>query len=221
MDINWVCWIHSPHENSTDFSVQWYKAALGSIDVMAERELLSEMSGKYDFTTTRQPFMVNGSELSGLFLHEFALTINNFSSSNDDGYYWCQIVVNDSCLLEPSPIGYVALGQFPVEKCVFDILDFIEYFYMPPICAELGTLCNGETLTTRNQHGEQVSTHIVPTHTILNTLGSMSWTMTVILYGIIGGLLFITILLLLIIVACTVCNVKNHKIITAMNGMQL
>ena len=50
MDINWVCWIHSPRENNTNLSVQWYKAALGTID-MAQGELLSEMSGRNDFTT--------------------------------------------------------------------------------------------------------------------------------------------------------------------------
>lgn len=213
MDINWVCWIHTPHENNTYFSVQWYKAALGTVD-MEQRELLSEMRGKYKFTTTRLPSTVNSSELSELFVHEFALTINNFSSSIDDGYYWCQIVVNDSCPLEPSPTGYVALGQFPVERCKFNILDFIEYD-MPPICAELETLCDGETLTTELRR-ERVSSHINPTqapqpHLIMSV--------NVILYGLIGGLLFIIVLLLLIIVACTVYNVRNCRMNRATGGM--
>lgn len=43
--------------------------------------------------------------------------------------------------------------------------------------------------------------------------------MNLILYGIIGGLLFIIVLLLLIIVGCTVCNVRNRKIIIATRGM--
>ena len=113
MDISWVCWVHSPHENNTTLTVQWCKAALGTLD-MAQGELLSEMSDRYDFTTTRLTPAINSSELNVLILDEFALTINNFSSSTDD---WCQIVVKDSCLPEPSPTGFAALSQSPVGKC--------------------------------------------------------------------------------------------------------
>ena len=44
---------------------------------------------------------------SALFNDEYTLSIQNFTTS-DFGYYWCQIVVNDTCLLLPSPYGHIA-----------------------------------------------------------------------------------------------------------------
>ena len=103
---------------------------------MADGELLSELSGKYSFTIDRQVLAVNNhSELNGLFWDRFVLTIHNFNSSTDDGYYWCQIVANGTCPLEPSPTGYLALDQFPVEKCPYNLFDFTDPV-VPPICAE-------------------------------------------------------------------------------------
>jgi hypothetical protein len=176
---------------------------------MAEGELLSELSEKYSFTITRQLFLVNQSAPNGLFVDEFVLTIHNFNSSTDDGYYWCQIVLNGSCPLEPSPIGYLALDQFPVEKCPVNLLDFIDPI-VPPTCAE-GTLCHAEQQTTLLNYEE----NLINNHTSLTI--SMS---VIILYGVIGGLFLIIIFLLLIIVACTVCNVRSHKRNTAIKGKQ-
>ena len=217
MSINWLCQIYSPHSDYTNLSVQWYKAATSD---MAEGELLSELSGKYSFTISQLLPVVNDSQsaLHGLFLDEFALTIHNFNSSSDDGYYWCQIVANGSCPLEPSPTGYVALDQYTVEKYEYNLQDFIEYL-VPPVCAE-GTLCTGETPTTAepslqitlaNEEG-------VGDHTKFITV-SQSMTV-IILYGVIGGLLCIIIFLLLIIIACSVCYVRNRKLNTAIRGRQ-
>ena len=211
LDISWGCWVHSPHEDNTTLTVQWYKAALGTTD-MAQGELLSERSDKYDFTTTRLPPLpiFNSSELNGLILDEFILTISNFSSSNDDGYYWCQIVVNGSCLLEPSPTRIVALSQYSMEKCdnyTYNVLDFIEYD-MPPICGQLGTLCNHGAISTTA--GVRV-TDIQAAHSVV--------TSATLYYGIIGGLIFIIILLLMIIIACAVCNARNRKMNKAIKGI--
>ena len=208
MDINWLCQIYSPHSDNTNLSVQWYKAALGTVDTV-EGELLSELSGKYSFTTSRRSLTVNQSTLNGLFSDEFLFTIHNFNSSNDDGYYWCQIVANGSCPLEPSSTGYVALDQFPVEKCVYSLLDFIDPT-TPQICAE-GTLCRAEQQTTI------ANEEVVNSHTTVKVSNSII-SMTVILYGVIGGLFCIIIFLLLIIIACSVCNIRNHKLNTAIRG---
>ena len=86
-------------------------------------------------------------------------------------------------------------------------------YEMPPVCAE-ESLCTGEILT------DQITT--VNREIAIKTNGAKSpvgQSITVILYGAIGGLLFIIVLLLLIIVGCTVYNVGNHKIITATRGM--
>ena len=210
MRINWLCQIHAP-PNDTNVSVQWYKAGPGTAesDIMAEGELVSELSGKYSFTINRQVLADNNqSELNGLFWDQFMLTIHNFNSSTDDGYYWCQIVANRTCPLEPSPTGYLALDQFPVEKCSYSLFDFIDRV-MPPICAE-GTLCHAEEQTTL------ASDERVNNHTSSESILIIS--MTVILYGIIGGLFLIIIFLLLIIMACTVCNIRNRKMNKAVKG---
>ena len=212
MNISWLCYINTP-SNDMNVSVQWYKARPGTAesDIMVEGELLSELSGKYSFTVTRQLLAVNNqSELNGLFWDEFVLTINNFNSNTDDGYYWCQIVANGTCPLEPSPTGYLALDQFPVEKCpyVYHPFDFIDPV-VSPICAE-GTLCHAEKQTTLASD-ERINDH-TSSESILIT------SMTVILYGIIGGLFLIIIFLLLIIVACTICNVRSRKMNKAIQG---
>ena len=74
MSINWLCQIHAPPDD-TNISVQWYKAAPGTAesDIMAEGELLSELSGKYSFTITQQSLAVNRSELNGLFGDQLVL----------------------------------------------------------------------------------------------------------------------------------------------------
>ena len=208
MSIIWLCQIYTHHDDYTNLSVQWYKAAPGTVTVdMAEGELLSEQIGKYSFTVSRRSSII--ANQSALFLDNFSLTIHNFNSSTDDGYYWCQIVANGSCPLEPSPIGYMALDQFPVEKCAYSLLDFIDPV-MPPICAE-GTLCQAEEQTTLANDDKEVNNHA----TVI-----ASTSMIVILYGIIGGLVFIIICLLLIIVACTGCNVRNHRTSEAIRGKQ-
>ena len=206
--ITWLCQIYTPHDDYTNLSVQWYKAAPGTVTVdMVEGELLSEQIGKYSFTVSRWSSIF--ANQSALFWTNFSLTIHNFNSSTDDGYYWCQIVANGSCPLEPLPIGYMALDQFPVtvEKCVYSPLDFTDSI-MPPICAE-GILCQAEEQTTlANEEGV--------THVYATVIASTS--MTVILYGIIGGLVFIIICFLLIIVACTICNVRNRRMSEAIQG---
>ena len=160
MSINWLCQIYIPHSDNTNLSVQWYMAAIGDI---AEGELFSELSSKYSFTVSQQSPVFDDSQsaLNGLFLDDFALTLHNFNSSTDDGYYWCQIVANGSCPLEPSSTGYVALDQFPVEtECAYSLLDFIEHD-MPPTCAELGTLYIRDTTTTR-LHSQRVNSYTKP-----------------------------------------------------------
>ena len=171
------------------------------------------MEGKYTFSVAQATSAVNDSQniTNGLLLDVFTLTVHNFNSSTDDGHYWCQIVINDSCPLQPLwTIGHVALGRYPTTKCAYNMTLYM--YEMPPVCAEESP-CTGEILTN------QITT--VNREIAIKTNGAKSpagQSNTVILYGAIGGLLFI-IVLLLIIVGCTVYNVGNHKIITATRGM--
>ena len=67
---------------------------------------------------------------SALFTDEYTLIIQNFTTS-DFGYYWCQIVVNDTCLLLPSPYGHIAENT-TARACSTSILRQV---VLPPICA--------------------------------------------------------------------------------------
>ena len=91
-----------------------------------------------------------------------------------------------------------------------NLFDFIDPV-VAPLCAE-GKLCHAEEQTTPTlASNERVNNH-TSSETILIT------SMTVILYGIIGGLFLIIIFLLLIITACTVCNVRGCKMNKAVKG---
>ena len=67
---------------------------------------------------------------SALFNDVYTLIIQNFTTS-DFGYYWCQIVVNDTCLLLPSPYGHIAENT-TARACSTRVL---RQLVLPPICA--------------------------------------------------------------------------------------
>ena len=180
--IRWNCQVYSPHDPNTDLSVKWYRSTTEEI-AREWGEMISEMSGKYTFSTSRASLAVNDSQslVDGLFLDVFILTIDNFNSTVDDGYYWCQMVINDSCL-EPSDIGHIALNPSVMNSCSFSQFDFIE-FEMPQVCAEKSP-CTTEVTKT-----EQVTTTLrskttSPTDTTASP--SAARTMTTVLYAVIG-----------------------------------
>ena len=68
---------------------------------------------------------------SALFNDDYTLIVQNFTTS-DFGYYWCQIVVNDTCLLLPSPYGHIAENT-TARACSTSVLRQV---VLPPIlCA--------------------------------------------------------------------------------------
>ena len=62
-------------------------------------------SDKYHIITSDPQATANGHCNIGS-----TLTIHRFNYS-DNGYYWCQIVSNNSCLLQPSPSEYAAINE--------------------------------------------------------------------------------------------------------------
>ena len=205
--IRWNCQVYSPHDPNTDLSVKWYRST--TEEIARERgELITEVSGKYTFSMSRATSAVNDSQslVDGLFLDVFILTIDNFNSTVDDGYYWCQMVINDSCL-EPSDIGHIALNPSVMNSCSISRFDFIE-FEMPQVCAEESPCTTEMTKVTTTIRSKTTS----PTDT--TTSPSEARTMTTVLYAVIGVLAFIIILLLLVIVAFTVYTVRNHMVYT-------
>ena len=83
-------------------------------------------SGKYQILTSGPRAVTNGHCNIGTYL-----IINRFNHS-DNGYYWCQIISNNNCLLlQPSPYGYIAVGEIMNERSCT-----LERQLSTPICAE-------------------------------------------------------------------------------------
>ena len=208
--IRWNCQVYSPHDPSTDLSVKWYRST--TEEIARERgEMISEMSGKYTFSTSRASLAVNDSQslVDGLFLNVFVLTVDNFNSTVDDGYYWCQMVINDSCL-EPSDFGHIALNPSVIKNCNFNSFDFIK-FKMPQVCATESPSIAEVTATDKCTPTTGLKT-TSPTDTTTSPSDAKTMSQTIILYAVIGVLAFIVVLLLLVIMVFTVYTVRNHMV---------
>ena len=123
------------------FTVLWFRHSDEAGIQMNSSEHISQSdqhSDKYQILTAGPRAAANGHCNIGS-----TLTINRFNHS-DNGYYWCQIVSNNSCLfmlaekdtilLQPSTRGYIAVGEIMNEhSCTY------EYRLFTPICAEEAT----------------------------------------------------------------------------------
>ena len=210
--ITWTCQAYSPP--NTNLSVKWYRSATED-KARKEGELISEIDGIYQFDATHalSPFMNNQSIVDGLFLNVFELIVENFSTSKDDGYYWCQLVVNDSCL-EPSDFGHITFNRSFTDTCSLSALETVEY-KSPQVCA-LESQCN--ITTTKTEHvmttidGKQTQSTYTTTAADSNSTSPQSIGMVVILYAVIGALIVVVLLLLLVVVAFIVYTARNHKV---------
>ena len=162
---------------------------------------------------------------SALFNDVHTLVIQKFTTS-DFGYYWCQIVVNDTCLLLPSPYGHIAKNT-TARGCSTSIL---QQGVLPPICAGSDssidkftsspssptTVASTQfTSTTQNRPVSSTCTIIIPSNT-----GSPSSSVTVPAiatnmswcdvnkpqcYGAIGGGIAVFLILSLIVMCVGLC----------------
>ena len=216
--IIWECQVYSPHDLDTSLSVEWYRST-SEVPIREEGELITEMKGgRYTSSVTRATSPLNDSQsvVNGLFLDVFQLTIHSFDNSIDGGYYWCQMVVNDTTCLQPSDIGYITPSSVLTRNCSFTLLDFVA-FEMPQVCARISS-CTRETTTTEagpitstQTQGQTTTSTLGTTSAASNT--SESGIMTVvILYAVIGIMAFIIVLLLSVIVAFSVYTIRNHRI---------
>ena len=140
------------------FSVLWFKHTIeGSIRIndVSQTDILRP-SDKYNILTSHSQAAANGHCNIGT-----TLTIYRFNHS-DNGYYWCLIVSNNSCLLQPSPRGYVAVDETTNEhSCTFERLLPI------PICAE-------NAISQASEEMECISESISLTSIMPTTIGLYS-----------------------------------------------
>ena len=175
-----LCAVNSPQDPFTNITVNWYRSDTeNSAGINGEQ--IDNVTEKYVITSTQISDRNNeNSTRDGINLHYFRLQIINFTAS-DGGYYWCQIMLNKTCL-QPSPYGHIDINTSLPNGCTdaeYNVkYDLEESSYL---CGNVLSFCGTENFNRKKM--PQNSTCFSP-----NTF-----------YGVSGSLLFIIVLLLLVI----------------------
>ena len=116
VNISLTCNVYVPRQPRT--VIRWY----WSNDEAKARKcglLIDENANFVELTSTRAAYSISATgNLTGLYFDRYELILHNFST-NHEGYYWCQIVVNDTLLLEPSDSAHLRIDdQF--DECGFN-----------------------------------------------------------------------------------------------------
>ena len=181
---------------------------------MLDTELITEKNGKYIFSSNSTAI------LNALCYDIFILTINNFTSNKDSGYYRCQVMVNNSCL-DMSDNGQIFLNESSLNNWTSYNPSHFVHSEIPEICREI-TLRTGmetppyfttEYITENQQNGLEFSNGTSETTFVTNAGGAITLELSLImiLYTVIGVLCFIIVLLLLVILACFVNSLRNSR----------
>ena len=81
------CVVFVPHEELG--RVRWHR----SLDLVTSEDITDE----YVVQIQSASLPVMSGNMTGLFKDSYSLIIHNISSS-DSGYFWCQIITNETCL---------------------------------------------------------------------------------------------------------------------------
>ena len=99
--------IYNPHDNFTNLLVRWYRNGNLTRASTSTNEIVASQ-GDYELhqNSAIEEARLNSENCSDgpLYRDTFFLHIYNFTSHNN-GYYWCQIIVNDS-VLQPSQYAW-------------------------------------------------------------------------------------------------------------------
>ena len=211
----------APNDPNSNISIMWYRSATVE-QARKSGELIIAKQRKYEFSESRASSPVNDSSIiiNGLFFIDFNLRIFNFDSRVDNGYYWCQMVINETRCLKPSDFGRVQLNPSNQSACSFGAFDFVK-FEKPQVCAESSQCTtqvarapsDGETTTQSDAASTtfETTTSLDISTTVSVQVSALSMAMLAILYAAIGILLFIIVILLLVVAAFSLYTVRNRK----------
>ena len=103
-----------PHDvnNNPVGRVRWHR----SLDLVTSEEVTAA-TDKYVFNDLHFSELVQTGDFAGLYNDLYVLSIINISSS-DNGYYWCQIISDQTCL-SPSPYVNISVVTATKDKCSF------------------------------------------------------------------------------------------------------
>ena len=147
-----ICEVHyQPSNNFTNVEVKWYRSTREET-AGNKGENIIVGDGKYDIFLSKNLSKVD------VFIKQYVLVIRNFNVSEDGGYYWCQIVVNNISL-SPSPYGHINS-----QPCSFLASCFLDH----PLCAHNSTLQleayiqpNGTNCNLQDHTSSKTSTAII------------------------------------------------------------
>ena len=123
------CEVYVPHDANNDpvGRVRWYR----SLDLVTSEEVTDDLEHESRLHSSN---LVMTGDLAGLYEDLYVLSIVNVSFSGN-GYYWCQIVNNQTCL---SPSSYVNIS---VTTTSTESSCFVDYDNNP-VCATSATCEN-------------------------------------------------------------------------------
>ena len=135
--------VKNPHDNFTNLAVRWFRNQNADRAAWSTSEI-TEILNEYQFMNITASYAKNATDnctYSLLYNDAFTLNIFNFSSDKN-GYYWCQIYVNNS-VSQPSQYAwfYAAHSSLCSQQSHFKIAS-------EPQCAEFHPDNNQATATT-------------------------------------------------------------------------
>ena len=163
-----TCGVYVPRINPT--TVRWYWTGSEELAGVSGTWITNDSPG-YSLTAAQSSDPVVNGVYIGLFYDQYSLNILDFNSS-DLGYYWCQIVINNTVVLQPSQFLNISVPAVSSRQCLSSVFLFYDFGEM---CADgLTPLLQPATMSTTSL--PQVTTVISPavTSETFNPLPSSS-----------------------------------------------
>ena len=104
--------IYNPHDNFTNLTVRWFRNTAATVNMLIDDELSTTMLGDFPLSIHE----LTGNCSSDLYRDTFMLSIVNFTI-DQNGYYWCQLVINDTYHAQPSTGAWFYADVFNSTHC--------------------------------------------------------------------------------------------------------
>ena len=118
-----TCGVYVPRINPT--TVRWYWT--GSKELAGvSGTWITDGSPGYSLTAAQSSDPIVNGVYIGLFYDQYSLIILSFNSSNL-GYYWCQILINDTVMLQPSQFLNISVPAVSSTQCLNSAFLFYDF----------------------------------------------------------------------------------------------
>ena len=168
-------------------TVRWYRSTQEHL-ARVQGELFTSGQNSVDNTMNLIPFR-------GLDLSHHIRIIENFNKSLN-GFYWCQIEVNDTCL-QPSPYGRIIFNSSSENDC--KNINTPQHHEVRPACA-------------MNNSCQSTMTDSDTTPTMSYSDGSMvPYNLGIVIGAPVGAVVVCIMLVILLVVIMILCLIKRKR----------